>query len=112
MVEAVRPYASPAAIWAIVAVGLVALAFWLTAIMVADTRQARTSRRRRMLRASRPVQSISLPDAGSVPAQWGAGMAAEPPRSVRSLPAAPVAPEPAGMAQAAGGRGRDAHPGE
>lgn len=61
MVEALRTSASPAAIWAIVVVAVVALAFWLTAIVVADAQQARDSRRRRMLGAARePVGAQGL----------------------------------------------------
>ena len=45
MVEAVRTTASPAGIWVIVVVAMGLLAFWLTAIMLADRSQARTSGR-------------------------------------------------------------------
>ena len=48
MVEAVRTTASPAAIWAIVIVAVVTLAAWLTAIMLADRYQVRTSGRWRV----------------------------------------------------------------
>jgi len=45
MVEAARTTASPAATWAIVIVAVVALAFWLTAIYLADRSQVRASGR-------------------------------------------------------------------
>jgi hypothetical protein len=48
MVEAVRTTASPAAIWMIVIVAVVALAAWLTAVVLADRYQVRTSGRWRM----------------------------------------------------------------
>ena len=48
MVEAARTTASPAATWAIVIVAVTVLAAWLTAIMLADRYQARTSGRWRM----------------------------------------------------------------
>jgi hypothetical protein len=50
MVEAVRTTASPAAIWMIVIVAVVVLAAWLTAVMLADRYQVRTSGRWRMTR--------------------------------------------------------------
>jgi len=43
MVEAARTTASPAEIWAIVIVAVTVLAFWLTAIMLADRSQVRAS---------------------------------------------------------------------
>src|SRR6266702_5171036 len=43
MVEAVQTTVSPAGIWAIVIVAVVLLAFWLTAITLADRSQARDS---------------------------------------------------------------------
>lgn len=48
MVEAVRTTASPAAIWTIVVVAVVVLVFWLTAVLLADRYQVRTSGRWRM----------------------------------------------------------------
>jgi hypothetical protein len=49
MGETAQTAAAPVAIWAIsVVVAMLCLAFWLIAIMVADRRQARDSRRRRM----------------------------------------------------------------
>src|SRR6266700_1719022 len=48
MVEAAQTEAAPAAIWVIIVVVLLCLAFWLTAVMVADRRQATLSRRQRM----------------------------------------------------------------
>jgi hypothetical protein len=43
MVEAARTTASPGGIWAIVIVAVTLLAFWLTAIMLADRSQVRAS---------------------------------------------------------------------
>jgi hypothetical protein len=48
MVEAVQTTVSPAGIWAIVIVAVVLLAFWLTAITLADRSQVRASGRARM----------------------------------------------------------------
>jgi hypothetical protein len=48
MVEAVQTNVSPAGIWAIVIVAVVLLAFWLTAITLADRSQVRASGRARM----------------------------------------------------------------
>ena len=48
MIDAARTTASPAAIWAIVIVAIVVLATWLTAIMLADRYQVKTSGRWRM----------------------------------------------------------------
>jgi len=48
MVEAALTAAAPAAIWVIIVVAVLCLAFWLTAVMVADRRQATLSRRQRM----------------------------------------------------------------
>jgi hypothetical protein len=49
MGETAQTAAAPVAIWAIsVVVAMLCLAFWLIAIMVADRRQARDSRRRRI----------------------------------------------------------------
>jgi len=45
MVEAARTTATPAATWAIVIVAVVALAFWLAAIYLADRSQVRASGR-------------------------------------------------------------------
>jgi hypothetical protein len=48
MVEAARTMASTASIWVIVVVAVIVLAFWLTAIMLADRSQVRASGRARM----------------------------------------------------------------
>ena len=48
MVEAVQTTVSPTGIWAIVIVAVVLLAFWLTAITLADRSQVRASGRARM----------------------------------------------------------------
>jgi hypothetical protein len=74
MVEAARTMASPAAIWAIVIVAVVALAFWLVAIYLADRSQVRASGRARA--ATRPVYagswatgSMADEQAGEIPEQ-------------------------------------------
>jgi hypothetical protein len=64
MVEAARTMASPAAIWAIVIVAVVALAFWLVAIYLADRSQVRASGRARA--ATRPVYAGSWARGGSM----------------------------------------------
>jgi hypothetical protein len=84
MVEAARTTASPAAIWTIVIVALVVLAFWLTAIMLADRYQVRTSGR------------IPVPDAAELEAsdaQARQGL----PYEQAAVPMAPTR-EPAGAA--------------
>jgi hypothetical protein len=87
--------ASPAAIWAIIVVPVVALAFWLTMINVVDGQQARDSRRQHaMLDAPGPVRSGSLPS-GSVPAQRDAGIPAGPTPSVTPVPESVAARRPA-----------------
>jgi hypothetical protein len=82
MVEAARTMASPAAIWAIVIVAVVALAFWLTAIYLADRSQVRASGRARV--ATWPVYagpwargSMADEQAGEIPEQAAAGQAPE-----------------------------------
>ena len=47
MIEAANTSASTAGIWAIVIVAVLALAFWLTAIILADRSQVRASGRAR-----------------------------------------------------------------
>jgi hypothetical protein len=70
MVEAVRTTASTAAIWAIIAVAMLCLAFWLTAVLVANNLQARESRRRReLLDAPGPALSGTGVPASAVPGQ-------------------------------------------
>jgi hypothetical protein len=48
MVGAAQTAAAPAVVWMIIAVAMLCLAFWLTAVMVADRRQATFSRRQRV----------------------------------------------------------------
>jgi hypothetical protein len=55
MVEASQTSVSPAGIWAIVIVMVLLLAFWLTAIVLADRSQARASGRARLAGDTRPV---------------------------------------------------------
>lgn len=60
MVEAVRTYASPAGIWAIVIVAVALLAFWLTAVMLADRSQVRASGQSRLLGTTGPTHDDAL----------------------------------------------------
>lgn len=92
MVEAARTMASPAAIWAIVIVAVVALAFWLTAIYLADRSQVRASGRARA--ATWPVYagplargSMADEQAGEIPEQAAAEQAEARGRHVRDEPA-------------------------
>jgi hypothetical protein len=94
MVEAVRTTASPAAIWAIVIVALVVLAAWLTAVMLADRYQVRTSGRWRITGEAEPASGEI--QAASGDAWAGESLAGE---DAREMPGA-AAREPVG----AGGR--------
>src|SRR5258707_15651908 len=76
MVEAARTMASTGAIWAIVIVAVVALAFWLVAIYLADRSQVRASGRARA--ATWPVYqgawaggSVAGAQGGEIPGQAG-----------------------------------------
>ena len=80
MVEAARTTASTGAIWAIVIVAVVALAFWLVAIYLADRSQVRASGRARA--ATWPVY----------PGPWASGSMAD--EQAGEIPEQP-APEPA-----------------
>src|SRR6185312_6538581 len=55
MVEASQTSVSPAGIWAIVIVMVLVLAFWLTAIVLADRSQARASGRARLASGTGPA---------------------------------------------------------
>ena len=55
MVEASQTSVSPAGIWAIVIVMVLVLAFWLTAIVLADRSQARASGRSRLASGTGPA---------------------------------------------------------
>jgi hypothetical protein len=103
MVEAARTTGSPAAIWAIVVVAVVLLAFWLAAVMLADRSQVRTSGRARMLGAVGPVSGGAV--SGGT---WTGGSVAG--QRAEEIPGEPVH-EPIG---APGGRPADgaAPPGE
>jgi hypothetical protein len=57
MVEAGRTAVSPAGIWVIVVVMVILLAFWLTAIVLADRSQARASGRARLAGDTGPALS-------------------------------------------------------
>jgi hypothetical protein len=48
MLGAAQTTAAPAAVWMIIVVTMLCLAFWLTAVVVADRRQATLRRRQRM----------------------------------------------------------------
>ena len=92
MVEAARTTASTGAIWAIVIVAVVALAFWLVAIYLADRSQVRASGRARA--ATWPVYAGpwargSMPDeqAGEIPEQAAPEPAEARGRHVRDEPA-------------------------
>ena len=78
MVEAVRTTASPGAIWAIVAVAVVLLASWLTAIMLADRYQVRTSGRNRVPGAAELAVSDAVTAENAPGRQATAGTAHEP----------------------------------
>lgn len=99
MVEAARTTASTGAIWAIVIVAVVALAFWLTAIYLADRSQVRASGRAGT--ATWPVYagpwargSMADEQAGEIPGQAAAGQAA--PESAAPEQAAPEQAEARG----------------
>ena len=88
MVEAARTTASTGAIWAIVIVAVVALAFWLVAIYLADRSQVRASGRARA--ATWPVYagpwargSMADEQAGEIPEQAAPEQAAPEPAEAR-----------------------------
>ena len=88
MVEAARTTASTGAIWAIVVVAVVALAFWLVAIYLADRSQVRASGRARA--ATWPVYegpwargSMADEQAGEIPEQAAPEQAAPEPAEAR-----------------------------
>ena len=92
MVEAARTTASTGAIWAIVIVAVVALAFWLVAIYLADRSQVRASGRARA--ATWPVYpgswasgSMADEQAGEIPEQAAPGPDEARGRHVRDEPA-------------------------
>lgn len=92
MVEAARTTASTGAIWAIVIVAVVALAFWLVAIYLADRSQVRASGRART--ATWPVDvspwaqgSMADEQAGEIPEQAAPEPAGARGRHVRDEPA-------------------------
>src|ERR1700722_11099547 len=97
MVEAARTTASTGAIWAIVVVAVVALAFWLVAIYLADLSQVRASGRARAATwtvSAGPWAGGSMADerAGEIPEQAAPEPAAPEPaeaggRHVRDEPA-------------------------
>ena len=70
MFEAARTTASPAAIWTIVVVAVVVLAFWLTAVMLADRYQVRTSGRWRTTREAELASGEVEPASGG---GWAGG---------------------------------------
>ena len=105
MVEAVQTNVSPAGIWAIVIVAVILLAFWLTAITLADRSQVRASGRARMAGDMGPAWDESIPHGempppADLPAQpTAAGRHSVPPqrtgdadRAARSY-AAPAPPD-------------------
>jgi hypothetical protein len=75
MVEASETTTSPAGIWAIIIVAVVLLAFWLSAILLADRSQVRASGRAR-LAGDGPVSSDAWAD-GSVPGGRATGIPGE-----------------------------------
>ena len=98
MVEAVRTTASPAAIWTIVVVAVVVLAFWLTAVLLADRYQVRTSGRWRMTGEARLVPGETQVASGDAWADEGlagqdAGAAAREPIGARAGAASDYVPE-------------------
>jgi hypothetical protein len=122
MVEAARTTASTGAIWAIVIVAVVALAFWLVAIYLADRSQVRASGRARAV--TWPVYvgqwaqgSMADEQAGEIPEQAAPEQAAPEPTEARGRH---VRDEPATKgetptrvdipAQPAAGSGRHAMP--
>ena len=124
MVEAAQTTASPAAIWAIVIVAVVALAFWLVAIYLADRSQVRASGRNRP--ATWPAYAGSSARGGmagdqgpQIPEQASRDPAGARGRHARDEPAAedetptladiPAQPA-AGSAQPGGAPGRHAMP--
>jgi hypothetical protein len=109
MVEAARTTATPAATWAIVIVAVVALAFWLAGIFVADRMQVKMSGRARV--ATWP----SYPGAwarGSMPDEQAAAVPGQASRAPAESPTPPgEAPTRADIpAQPAAGSGRAAMP--
>ncbi len=109
MVEAARTTATPAATWAIVIVAVVALAFWLTAIYLADRSQVRASGR---------AQAAAWPPytgpwaRGSMPGEQAARIPEQAAREPAEAPAPPgEAPTRADIpAQPAAGTGPHAMP--
>jgi len=103
---AVRTTASPAAIWAIVIVAVVFLAFWLVMVMVYANRP--DPRFRQLAARSSPVLGLAAdrPAAGQVPAQRGPAAQTEAPtepipaQRAASGGALPADTEPAGAASA------------
>jgi hypothetical protein len=75
MVEASETTTSPAGIWAIIIVAVVLLAFWLSAILLADRSQVRASGRAR-LAGDGPVSSDAWAD-DSVPGGRATGIPGE-----------------------------------
>jgi hypothetical protein len=109
MVEAARTTASPAATWAIVIVAVVALAFWLTAIYLADRSQVRASGR---AHAATWPPSTGPWTRGSMPGEPGAQIPEQAARGPAGAPAPPgEAPTRADIpAQPAAGTGQPAMP--
>jgi hypothetical protein len=92
MVEAARTTASTGAIWAIVIVAVVALAFWLVAIYLADRSQVRASGRARattwpVYAGQRAQGSMADEQAGEIPGQAAPEPAEARGRHVRDEPA-------------------------
>ncbi len=92
MVEASQTTTSPAGIWAIIIVAVVLLAFWLSAILLADRSQVRASGRARL--------------AGDWPASSGAWAGGSVPGERATQIPEEVAHEPIGTGPPARRRGR------
>jgi len=87
MIEAVRTTASPMDIWFIVVVMVLLLAFWLTAIMLADRFQVkRSGRYARMASAADPALGDAQADPNNMPSGE---------RATAITPSVPGAREPA-----------------
>ena len=116
MVEAARTTASTGAIWAIVVVAVVALAFWLVAIYLADRSQVRASGRAQATTwPAYPGQwaqgSMADEQAGEIPEQAAPEPAEARGRHVRDEPAEGETPTRVDIpAQPAAGSGRHAMP--